>query len=974
MSAKLLASAKAAFAAACITMCGDLAQASPVISNIHPDGTYLFQSSGALSFTAASSAAITNISVQLTSTTLPGQSFLKVLTLTHGLTVTGPSNNEGVSAALTTNMLYTAVIQVTDANGQATSSSVSFDTIVPALTFEAEDYDYTSNGASGLFIDGPQTNAYRHLDATEGVDYSSLNNNHQFAYRGGNDNGLNTETVGDTPRAPYVGTTNVDYDVGFNNGGNWANYTRTYPAGVYNIYMRGADGNGTQADAASLSLVVGGSPSILGTFSVPAIGGWQKYSWVPLKDSGNNLVQFTTDGSVQTLRVTTDQGNYNANFYLLVPADTNPPNTSVTITNVYPDGSTMFQLNSNFSFTASASAGIDPSDITVQLAATNLAGVGSITNLTAGNGLTVTGSSTSWSVSTSLTSNMVYTAFIQVTDGNGGSSSSTTSFDTIIPAYTFEAEDFDYGGGLFFDNPQTNAYTLNDGVSGMDFINNNPAAYAYARIGLSTETASDTPRLTHAGFQDYDLGNAVGGNWGNYTRTYPAGIYNIFLRAADGNGSTTDSASMSLVTSGLGTSSQTTSKLGTFSVPATGGWQKYTWVPLRDVAGNLVQFTGGSVKTLRFTTDNGNYNANFFLLMPAIPIVSDFQPDGTALFQYTNALSFVAHSSVGITASNIMVNLDGVNVTGLVLGGSLTSRTVSYPVSVNTYHTAIVTLTDSVGTTTSTNSFGTFNSTNYTWEAADYDYGGGRFFDNPQVGSYAGLSSVPGVDNHQSDLGAQPFNYRLNSPAPSTTPSGDLPRDQFGPGTTNYNIGFFGGGSWCNYTRHYPAGTYYVIGRFAEGAAPTEAILSQVTSGFGTSTQTTNFLGNFSIQVGGWSTWEWASLKDGNGDLVKLTLDGSTNTLQLSGSPVIGHPEVNVNFLMLVPTTPALKLKMSVSGGNVAISFPTVTGSTYQVQYKNHLTDATWSSLGSSVSGNNAVRTVNDTVGGGSRFYRVQVQ
>src|SRR5882762_2263039 len=125
----------------------------------------------------------------------------------------------------------------------------------------------------------------------------------------------------------------------------------------------------------------------------------------------------------------------------------------------------------------------------------------------------------------------------------------------------------------------------------------------------------------------------------------------------------TDSASMSLVTNGLGTSSQTTTKLGTFSVPATGGWQKYGWVPLRDVAGNLVQFSGGSVKTLRLTTDNGNYNANFFLLMPAdttvkvLPFVNDFQPDGTGLFQSTNASSFVANSSVGIAANNIVVNL-----------------------------------------------------------------------------------------------------------------------------------------------------------------------------------------------------------------------------------------------------------------------------------------------------------------------------
>jgi len=43
-----------------------------------------------------------------------------------------------------------------------------------------------------------------------------------------------------------------------------------------------------------------------------------------LKDSGGNLVQINNDGSVKTLRVTTDNGNYNANFYILIPVYTPP--------------------------------------------------------------------------------------------------------------------------------------------------------------------------------------------------------------------------------------------------------------------------------------------------------------------------------------------------------------------------------------------------------------------------------------------------------------------------------------------------------------------------------------------------------------------------------------------------------------------------------------------------------------------------
>jgi hypothetical protein len=135
-----------------------------------------------------------------------------------------------------------------------------------------------------------------------------------------------------------------DYDVGFNNSGNWGNYTRTFPAGNYNIYMRGADGIGAAGDSASLSWVTGGqtttnqSTTKLGTFSVPSTGGWQTYTWVPLKDGGGNLVQIANTGSVETLRVTTDNGNYNANFYALIPVYTPPSGMELTASNSIENG------------------------------------------------------------------------------------------------------------------------------------------------------------------------------------------------------------------------------------------------------------------------------------------------------------------------------------------------------------------------------------------------------------------------------------------------------------------------------------------------------------------------------------------------------------------------------------------------------------------------------------------------------------
>src|SRR5580693_9000129 len=63
--------------------------------------------------------------------------------------------------------------------------------------------------------------------------------------------------IGNRPRQSFSPDLQ-DYDVGFKSGGNWRNYTRTLPAGTYNIYLRTAHGIGASGDSASLSLVTGG--------------------------------------------------------------------------------------------------------------------------------------------------------------------------------------------------------------------------------------------------------------------------------------------------------------------------------------------------------------------------------------------------------------------------------------------------------------------------------------------------------------------------------------------------------------------------------------------------------------------------------------------------------------------------------------------------------------------------------------------
>jgi len=69
----------------------------------------------------------------------------------------------------------------------------------------------------------------------------------------------------------------------------------------------------------------------------------------------------------------------------------------------------------------------------------------------------------------------------------------------------------------------------------------------------------------------------------------------------------------------------------------------------------------------------------------------------------------------------------------------------------------------------------------------------------------------------------------------------------------------------------------------------------------------------------------------------------------------------------MVPTVTA-----SVSGPNIILSFPTLSGANYTVYYKNNLTDPSWTQLGSQISGDGTVKSVSDAISG-KRFYRLAI-
>jgi len=67
--------------------------------------------------------------------------------------------------------------------------------------------------------------------------------------------------------------------------------------------------------------------------------------------------------------------------------------------------------------------------------------------------------------------------------------------------------------------------------------------------------------------RDVDMGNFDTGNFVNYTRTYPAGAFNVYTRAAFG--ATAGAATLGVITNGWGTTSQSNSILGSFTLANT---------------------------------------------------------------------------------------------------------------------------------------------------------------------------------------------------------------------------------------------------------------------------------------------------------------------------------------------------------------------------------------------------------------------
>jgi hypothetical protein len=263
-------------------------------------------------------------------------------------TTVSASKNGGLTTATATPVgglkagtAYTVVLSFADNDSPAVTHTGQWtfttDWAFTAGTFfiETEDFDFGS-GQYKTEANSPTYGggAYAGLVPVVNVDYAEA--------AGGDDAGAAGAVYRNIPDATIqVGmaaitydlqrgagrTMTIDYKVGWNDVGDWFNYTRDFPENTYNVFARLSSGD--QPNNARLEEVTAGvgtaSQTVvkLGDFQSPASGGWDTMITVPLRDASGNLSRVQLGGK-RTVRFVVQPGHLDSNFLAFVPAGAGP--------------------------------------------------------------------------------------------------------------------------------------------------------------------------------------------------------------------------------------------------------------------------------------------------------------------------------------------------------------------------------------------------------------------------------------------------------------------------------------------------------------------------------------------------------------------------------------------------------------------------------------------------------------------------
>jgi hypothetical protein len=735
----------------------------------------------------------------------------------------------------------------------------------------------------------------------------------------------------------------------------------------------------------------------------------------PLAGSG-------TIDSVALIANQTDQ-NQNFNRMQIVSTSLTPP----TILNVSPINGSIFvdPLANNVTFeVGSIASTIRASSVTFKLNGVTQAGL-TYNTTSPTNQLFATNT-------TALLPNMLYNASIVVADANGNTATNNFTFNTFSPTnLSIDAEDYNYNSGEFFANPVPNAYFGLLGSNGIDYSENDPTG----TNNTSGYRAGDLPQTLlvtgdpydHAGYQvagaiDYEIGFTDANEWQNYTRNLANTNYTVYARAASGGGGTIMLERLANPTAT--TTEQPKAALGTCIIPVTGGSKIYSgqMVPLTDFFGNTVQIRFPGTNTIRETAVNNRaYNLNYLMFVPNTNTAT-LKPYLSAGYPYPGAVGVALESSISFTIANsqtavnpatIQLLLNSNSVTGnITLSNNAAGTVVTYTPALfltpNTNYTLTAIFTDNGGTpTTTTNTwqFTTANSTSIVLPAADAQPIGsvstpGFALRINKVEDAA--PTIASIANAEAQLAGIRTNLATSQPYPNLANGGPNADGNYSEtNVINYDItGLPTGTPAFAYKSPFPYvaagnpnnniavealmylqltnGNYIFAVRSDDGFKLTEGptltnqnlTLSTFDGGRGNGAPTLTYVtvvtnGLYPIrllyyQAGSGGNVEFYTIRNGT----PILINDSTNSNAIKAFQVVASPAA----------LPVTILNPAHTGGSTTFSFLTQAGHTHYVEYKNAITDPTWSAL-TTIAGNGSSTNVTDnTTSGSARFYRVRSQ
>jgi len=546
--------------------------------------------------------------------------------------------------------------------------------ITPSTLFiEIEDFNYSdAEGVNpGQYIAfGAPDGSLLGRDATQDID--SHDNDPGIpgdlgagAYRPLSDveAGKGPSSIGEQDRTRGSRTITADWVVGWTGQGEWLNYTRDFPTERYYVYARMASGAGATVPMhGELSLVTSDptqpnqTVQKLGDFSHPRdTGGWDgTFIFKPLIDASGNQTSVRLSG-VQTLRYGWLDGAHDAGYLALVPGA--PPVRSRVVASSPPISREYPNPYAPLVQATISKEDTGASDVKISIDGADRTADATITD---------DGGSVSVALQLEGAEGARHTATIEWTD-TLGVLTHTFSFRQ-GPPYSvehlfIELEDWNTEGGQYFPSNPAFGHDFNakglymgkGGVSDVDFHDSgNPEEDQYRNgevpnIGIVPHNdANRNGAGERPGFEvvsDYKMGwTDAAGDWYNYTRTFPAGTYTVWAKISHGDANATMGGQLDLVTSDRSQPNQSLQTLGEFVAPASGNWDGFSFVPLTDGNGDLVQLqTPAGEHTIRYSVKRNGGDLQYLMIVPQITLsCPENMTVGNDAGQCSAAVSFTA--------------------------------------------------------------------------------------------------------------------------------------------------------------------------------------------------------------------------------------------------------------------------------------------------------------------------------------------